>query len=91
MPNPVQVSTDPNKILQQAQRLKDNFAMNKGRADQIIADSTSNMAQGNLEIISGLIQRITYLEQELKNTPKVQPKKLAEHEAPDLKGKAQGK
>jgi len=91
MVNPGQVSSDPNKILQQVQRIKDQFSMNKGRADQIISDAMTNMAQGNLDIIAGLLQRITQLETELKNTPKVQPKKLAEHEKPDATGKAGGK
>jgi len=86
-----QGATDPNRILQQAQRIKDQFSMNKGRADQIIADGASNMAQGYLDIIAGLLQRITQLEAELKNSPKPVTKKLAEHEKPDPTGKAGGK
>jgi len=91
MVNPAQVTTDPNKIFQQVQRIKDQFSMNKGRADQIIADAMNSLAQGNLDIIAGLLQRNTQLETELKNTPKVVPKKLTEHEKTDATGKAGGK
>jgi len=79
----------PQQILSQAQKIKEQFAMQKGKADQLVADSASDTINGMLNIIQQLLQRNTQLENELKLSP--QTKKIAKHETPDIEGKASGK
>jgi hypothetical protein len=61
---------NPQKILSQAQQIKDKFAMQKGRADQLVADSMSDTINGMLNIIQELLGTIQQLEQQNKIIPK---------------------